>query len=171
MASSTIWNYTTDNCNVRGDNWNGEDLSIFSRDQQKGNGKLDDGGRAVVAAVRPHVRAYVGTAVAQTFDMDTKEFLFRFSTAEAKPARAANVFFVPRLHYSDAYEYSVSDGKVILDLDKQLLMWVHDEAVQQHELRIWSPAVRRALRMRQMVIVGCVLMLLPLILFIWHRAL
>jgi hypothetical protein len=32
--SCTLWNYTADNTNERGDKWNGEDLSIFSRDQQ-----------------------------------------------------------------------------------------------------------------------------------------
>jgi len=33
--SYTLWNYTADNNNERGDLWNGEDLSIFSPDQQK----------------------------------------------------------------------------------------------------------------------------------------
>lgn len=30
---STQWNYCWDNCNAFGDNWNCEDLSIFSNDQ------------------------------------------------------------------------------------------------------------------------------------------
>lgn len=34
FLSATIWNYTADNSNHRGDQWNDEDLSIFSRDQQ-----------------------------------------------------------------------------------------------------------------------------------------
>ena len=34
LLSCTIWNYTADNTNARGDMWNDEDLSIFSRDQQ-----------------------------------------------------------------------------------------------------------------------------------------
>ena len=34
LLSYTIWNYTPDNTNEYGDRWNGEDLSIFSRDQQ-----------------------------------------------------------------------------------------------------------------------------------------
>lgn len=33
----TLWNYTADNHNARGDNWNGEDLSIFSTSQKKIN--------------------------------------------------------------------------------------------------------------------------------------
>lgn len=34
LLNYTIWNYTSDNTNERGDLWNDEDLSIFSRDQQ-----------------------------------------------------------------------------------------------------------------------------------------
>ena len=46
-----------------------------------GNKTIDDGGRAIKAAVRPHVRAYVGTPTVQRFNMDTKEFVFQFVTA------------------------------------------------------------------------------------------
>lgn len=35
QLSYTLWNYTADNENKHGDQWNGEDLSIFSRSQQK----------------------------------------------------------------------------------------------------------------------------------------
>jgi hypothetical protein len=35
LVSSTQWNYTPDNSNQWGDLWNTEDLSIFSRDQQR----------------------------------------------------------------------------------------------------------------------------------------
>ena len=45
LASFTLWNYTADNTNARGDQWNDEDLSIFSRDQQVGLDGIHDGGR------------------------------------------------------------------------------------------------------------------------------
>ena len=32
FASFTLWNYTADNTNTHGDQWNDEDLSLFSRD-------------------------------------------------------------------------------------------------------------------------------------------
>ena len=33
LLSFTLWNYTPENNNIRGDKWNDEDLSIFSNDQ------------------------------------------------------------------------------------------------------------------------------------------
>ncbi len=33
LLSCTLWNYTSDNNNLHGDQWNGEDFSLFSRDQ------------------------------------------------------------------------------------------------------------------------------------------
>lgn len=34
LLSFTLWNYAANNTNARGDGWNDEDLSLFSRDQQ-----------------------------------------------------------------------------------------------------------------------------------------
>ncbi len=34
QLSATLWDYTSDNTNARGDQWNDEDFSVFSRDQQ-----------------------------------------------------------------------------------------------------------------------------------------
>jgi len=54
LVNFTLWNYTADNSNARGDQWNDEDFSIFSRDQQKGTGDAYDGGRALEAVIRPY---------------------------------------------------------------------------------------------------------------------
>ena len=53
LLSYTLWNYTPDNSNERGDQWNSEDLSIFSRDQQSDPSDINSGGRALSAIVRP----------------------------------------------------------------------------------------------------------------------
>ena len=53
LVSCTLWNYTADNSNGRGDQWNGEDLSLFSRDQQKDAADINSGGRALAAGTRP----------------------------------------------------------------------------------------------------------------------
>ena len=49
LLSCTLWNYTPDNTNSRGDLWNDEDFSIFCRDQQVNPGDLNSGGRALAS--------------------------------------------------------------------------------------------------------------------------
>ncbi|MDY7041714.1 MAG: cellulase family glycosylhydrolase, partial [Chloroflexota bacterium] len=68
LVSVTIWNYTADNSNVHGDQWNDEDLSIFSRDQQTDPADIHSGGRALEAAVRPYARAVAGEPLRMHFD-------------------------------------------------------------------------------------------------------
>ena len=58
LLSYTQWNYTPDNSNEHGDLWNGEDYSIFSRDQQTDPTDIDSGGRAMSAVVRPYAKRW-----------------------------------------------------------------------------------------------------------------
>jgi len=60
LLSGTLWNYTADNTNARGDLWNGEDFSIFSRDQQTNPKDIPSGGRTLPAVVRAYARAVAG---------------------------------------------------------------------------------------------------------------
>eukprot|EP00668_Euglena_longa_P016027 GGOE01020226.1.p1 GENE.GGOE01020226.1~~GGOE01020226.1.p1 ORF type:complete len:666 (+),score=198.18 GGOE01020226.1:26-2023(+) len=140
MASVTLWNYSADNTNRRGDNWNGEDLSLFSRDQMVGKGGLNDGGRALAAAVRPYARRFGGIPLLQSFDMESKVFRFRFRS-DGKPL-APNEFFIPNLQYPNGYEFEVSDGRVTADAFRQILSWEHATDVEEHEIRIWDPRFR-----------------------------
>ena len=49
LLSFTLWTYAVGNSNKRGDLWNDEDLSLFSRDQKSAGIKTDlnSGGRAL----------------------------------------------------------------------------------------------------------------------------
>jgi hypothetical protein len=67
LLSATLWNYTADNSNARGDQWNGEDLSLFSLDQRHHPSDPDSGGRALDAAVRPYARAVAGLPLRMSF--------------------------------------------------------------------------------------------------------
>ena len=95
FVSFTLWNYTADNSNARGDQWNDEDLSLFSRDQT-----INDGGRALKAAVRPYARKIAGEPVGMSFDIHTAEFKFIFRHADE--VDAPTELFIP--------EYSISAG-------------------------------------------------------------
>ena len=63
----TLWNYTSDNINDRGDRWNDEDLSIFSRDQQDDPEDINSGGRALAAVLRPYPMATAGQPLEVVF--------------------------------------------------------------------------------------------------------
>lgn len=164
FANVAYWNYTSDNSNHRGDNWNGEDLSIFSVDQMTGSGGLDDGGRALKAVVRPYARCWEGTPLRQTFNMDTK--CFRFSFSSSQKVETNTEVFVPEYHYPNGYEVKVSDGKVVKDPTSQILTWVHGGGTEEvHDIYIFDPKVRKPFPWPIYVIV-CIL-LAVLVRIIW----
>ncbi len=123
LASFTLWNYTADNSNERGDQWNDEDLSIFSRDQQRGTGGVDDGGRALAAAVRPYARRVAGRPLRMSFDLGQRRFEFEF---ESDPAvTAPTELFVPHHQYPQGYRVMVSGGEYEVDRAAQTLFYRH----------------------------------------------
>ena len=138
LLGSTIWNYSADNTNARGDQWNGEDLSIFSRDQQSDPADPDSGGRALEALLRPWPRATAGEPLRISFDLRRRlfEYEFRHDPRVAEPT----VIYVPRLHYPAGYRVEVSDGSFRQLPGEQLLVYRHDPKREVHRLRIRPPA-------------------------------
>jgi hypothetical protein len=68
LLSGTLWNYTADNDNRWGDQWNDEDLSVFSRDQQTDADDINSGGRALETAVRPYAGKVAGEPLEMNFE-------------------------------------------------------------------------------------------------------
>lgn len=117
LLSYTLWNYTADNNNQHGDLWNNEDLSIFSRDQQKDPNDINSGGRALEAVVRPYPVCTAGEPLSLRFDYRTGAFEFTYN---ADPQLGhPTVFFVPLLHYFAGVNIVASSGQVKLDLQHQ----------------------------------------------------
>jgi hypothetical protein len=134
VASFLLWNYTADNGNLRGDQWNGEDFSIFSPAQQRGNGDLNDGGRALEAIVRPHAQKVAGEPLAMSFDIKTKQFSFAF-----RPDPSLNVpteFFVPRYQYPYSYRVTVTDGIYQKDVQNQRLTYWAQAGQEEHRVLV-----------------------------------
>ncbi|MGC9357525.1 MAG: cellulase family glycosylhydrolase [Anaerolineae bacterium] len=164
LVSYTLWNYTADNTNARGDQWNGEDLSIFSVDQKAGSGDIDDGGRALEAALRPHPRAVAGEPLRMEFDPVSRTFEFVFRHEEA--VQAPTLFYVPNFHYPQGYSVEVSDGRYEVDPDAQTLRYEHGLACDVHWIRLrpicaepvglMSREERRAYSLRGLIVVGAV---------------
>jgi hypothetical protein len=121
LISSTQWNYTVDNTHEHGDQWNKEDLSIWSRDDQRDPSDIDSGARAIKAFCRPYVEHAAGRPVKMSFDTATATFELEI---ESDPAvTAPTVVYVPRLHYPGDVGAEASSGSVIHDAESQTLVW------------------------------------------------
>ena len=132
LLHATLWNYTPDNTNVHGDGWNGEDLSIFSRDQQRDPADPDSGGRALSAVVRPYPRATAGEPLRLWFDRRTGRFEYEFRHDPA--ITAPTEIFVPRLQYPGGFTVEATDGHHELDRDRQLLRYFPSPDRTHHRL-------------------------------------
>jgi hypothetical protein len=133
LAHATIWNYTADNTNARGDLWNDEDLSIFSRDQQTNPADINSGGRALRAVVRPYPRATAGEPLRMRFDERPRvfEYTFRHDPAVAAPTE----LFMPNVQYPHGYHVTVSDGTYTIDREAQTLRYTHSPDRATHTIR------------------------------------
>jgi hypothetical protein len=108
LLHSTLWNYTADNTNQWGDQWNLEDLSIFSRDQ-KNSDDISSGGRAIKGFCRPYARRTAGTPLHMSFDSKKGRFLFGF---EADPAISEPTeIFVPGIQFPEGITVTVTNGQ------------------------------------------------------------
>ncbi|KAA1475251.1 glycoside hydrolase family 5 protein [Dentipellis sp. KUC8613] len=93
LVSFTLWNYNPDNDDARGDDWNGENFSWFSRARARPAGELpsleqdcaalDEGARILCAVVRPYAAKTAGIPLEFTYEMTTGAFAY--SWAEPKP--------------------------------------------------------------------------------------
>jgi hypothetical protein len=94
LLGGLLWNYTSDNDNLHGDQWNDEDLSVFSRDQQSTPDQVDSGGRALKGFVRPYAMAVAGEPVRMSFD---RHRIFRLTFRGDPGVQAPTEIFVPEV--------------------------------------------------------------------------
>lgn len=119
--SSTQWNYSAGNQNDAriGDQWNQEDLSVYSLDQTEG--------RAVPGFCRPYAQAIQGKLQRMLFDMASGIFELTF---EANPAIGEPTqIYLPRRQYPNGPTITVT-GPVLH----------HEFDTSQQRLMIWSAA-------------------------------
>ena len=93
LLHSTQWNYTAANRNdlKTGDNWNQEDLSIWSADQAVDGA---DGGRATKGFSRPYARAVQGRIETMRFDAEAGVFKLVFN-ADPTITAPTEIFLAP----------------------------------------------------------------------------
>jgi hypothetical protein len=134
LLSGTLWNYTADNDNRWGDQWNDEDFSIFSRDQQTQPDDLNSGGRALEAVVRPYAGKVAGKPLEMTFDLKSRtfDFAFRHDPTVTAPTK----IYVPEFQYPNGYEVEISDGEFQVDRSAQTLIYRHSATQAIHRIRV-----------------------------------
>jgi hypothetical protein len=130
----TLWNYTADNDNQHGDQFNGEDLSIFSRDQQDKPEDIDSGGRALPAVIRPYARAIAGEPLRMAFDYRRGRFELEFRHDPA--VQAPTEIYLPNFHYGEGCRITVPDGEYEVNLEQQELIYRHGTERDTHKIRI-----------------------------------
>jgi hypothetical protein len=136
LLNGILWNYTADNTNAHGDQWNSEDLSIFSRDQQTNPQDIHSGGRALQALVRPYARAVAGEPLRMAFDIKRKVFEFEFRH-DAR-VTAPTELFVPNYQYPQEYSAEASDGTIEIDREQQIVRYHRTSTCDIHTIRLTS---------------------------------
>lgn len=135
LLNYALWNYTADNDNQHGDQWNGEDLSIFSYDQQSDPEDIHSGGRALQAVLRPFPFKTPGVPISLSFHFKRKTFEYSFQH-DPHAADATCEIYIPEFHYANGYSVAISDGSYEKKPDEQLLLYHPSENVSIHRLRI-----------------------------------
>lgn len=140
LLNYTLWNYTPDNTNARGDLWNGEDLSIFSYDQQDDPADINSGGRALIAVVRPYAKAIAGIPEDMYFEVESGVFVFKFKhdSTISEPTE----IFLPTLQYPDGFDVQVSDGEYEFDVLKQMLTYRYSDELDTHTIMVFPRGER-----------------------------
>lgn len=126
----TLWNYTADNTNARGDKWNDEDLSIFSRDQQLDPTDINSGGRALRAIIRPYPLAISGAPQRIEFNIDNRHFIFVFKHDPILDE--PTLIYIPEYQYNDNVIIEVSDGTYEFFPEQQVLRYFHGNMQEMH---------------------------------------
>ncbi len=134
LLDYTLWNYTPDNTNLHGDQWNDEDLSIYSPDQRANPRDINSGGRGLKAVLRPYPLATSGELLEARFDPYKR--LFRMKFRHDPSLTAPTEIFVPSYQYPRGFSIRVSDGRYEIQRSQQKVLYWPDAAKPVHQITI-----------------------------------
>ncbi|KAI1872184.1 uncharacterized protein JN550_003903 [Neoarthrinium moseri] len=128
LLNYTIWAYSAINNQEWGDQWNGEDLSIFCNETGSfPHHPVLQGFRAAAAWCRPYAQSLVGQPISLSFDVQSSKFHLEIESNTPGDA----TIYVPWLHYRKSDQNEELDLKVTVSegewsLKNQLLTWRYD---------------------------------------------
>ena len=128
----TLWNYTPDNTHEHGDKWNGEDLSIFSRDTDPAHDP--EGGRTRRAFSRPYPTSTAGEPLSLSFDMEKSLFKYTFKSPPNAPGACS--IFIPEIHYANEFRVTVNAGTWKFDKKSRILKFKGEEGVNLNGITV-----------------------------------
>jgi aryl-phospho-beta-D-glucosidase BglC (GH1 family) len=147
-VSYALWNYTPDNTNTKGDMWNGEDLSIYSLSQKEANSNgINNGGRALRAAIRPFASAVTGNIVSSSFNMQTGTYHLTFDSSKFTGDKTVpTILHLPEYYYKNGFKTEVSDGKLLPSNDASVWHYIKTNDYNLHDLKITSNKSLKTIR-------------------------
>ncbi|KAF2858864.1 glycoside hydrolase family 5 protein [Piedraia hortae CBS 480.64] len=157
VAGMMWWNYTAGNSHFWGDNWNGEDLSIYCEDDHGPTRSLSpdsnkssefssstmemlpfsERSRGTEASIRPYPVATHGDISSYGFDLRKTTFTLTLTAKSSTPTEYPTEVFLPEYHFHDvatagadgSTTVEVSGGKY--EVEGQTLKWWHGEGEQK----------------------------------------
>ena len=129
-----IWCYCINNTHKYGDNFAGEDLSIYSKDDtiESSNGLYSNGIRAAEAVIRPCAQNIAGPVKVSRFDMRNAKFTLTITPQ----VNAPTVIFAPQYYfpYLSPRTLKISSGTV--KVSDQRLTWINEDLGSEQTLEI-----------------------------------
>jgi hypothetical protein len=126
LLSGAHWNYCADNCNKFGDQWNLEDLSLYSKNQM-GDSQLDpiyQGARGIYGYCRPYAQRIAGQILTMKFDQRKNQFWLKFRPTSCGSSETE--IFIPNLYYPAGIKVRGSGFRSIYLKSAQTLKIIHD---------------------------------------------
>ncbi len=133
LLNCTQWNYTTDNTNQWGDQWNLEDLSIFSKDQRIDPEDINSGGKAIPGFCRPRFINCAGIPLKMVFNIKTGQFTFEFDGDTS--IKAPTVLYIPKIQYPNGFNIELSKG-LILEKEEDQIVRIKMRETGNHSITI-----------------------------------